>query len=329
MAHLWMQYVLFLAKTVTVVVAIGTVLVLAFSVPRRGRDRHGERLQVTRLNERYENLGRTLRRGILPKKAFRKAARAEKKRRRAEHKGAADPSRARRPRAFVLNFHGDLRASAVASLREEITAVLSEAEANDEVVVRLENTGGLVHEHGLAASQLMRVRRAGIPLTVVVDKVAASGGYMMACVANRIVAAPFAILGSIGVLAEIPNFHRLLDRHGIDFELAKGGERKRTVTLFGKNTDEDRRRLREQVEDTHVLFKDFVATQRQEVDIARVATGEYWHATRALDLKLVDELMTSDDYLLTASREKELYEVSYSRKKPLGEALASFLQRSS
>ena len=194
-----------------------------------------------------------------------------------------------------------MRASAVASLREEVTAVLAFARPEDEVLVRLENTGGLVHEHGFAASQLMRVRNRGIRLTVSVDRIAASGGYMMACVADRIVAAPFAILGSIGVLAQIPNFHRLLDRHGIDFEQFKGGEYKRTVTLFGENTDADRDKLRQDIEEIHAIFKHFVVEQRPGLDVEKVATGEHWLGRRAKDLGLCDELMTSDDYLLAAN----------------------------
>ena len=101
--------------------------------------------------------------------------------------------------------------------------MLEVAQPEDQVIIRLENHGGVVHEHGLAASQLVRIREREIPLTIVVDKVAASGGYLMACVANRILAAPFAILGSIGVLAQIPNFNRLLDSHGVDFEMITAG----------------------------------------------------------------------------------------------------------
>ena len=215
-----------------------------------------------------------------------------------------------------------MRASAVASLREEVTAVLSIARPEDEVLVRLENAGGLVHEHGLAASQLMRVRERGIPLTVSVDKVAASGGYMMACVADRILAAPFAILGSIGVLAQIPNFHRLLDSHGIDFEQFKGGEYKRTVTMFGENTDADREKLRSDIEEIHDIFKSFVTEQRSGLDIETVATGEHWLGRRAKDLGLCDTLVTSDDYLLEANERAELVGVRFVAPKRLSARLA-------
>jgi serine protease SohB len=214
-------------------------------------------------------------------------------------------------------------------MREEITAILSLATPEDEVLVRLENAGGLVHEHGLAASQLLRIREHDIPLTIAVDKVAASGGYMMACVANRIIAAPFAILGSIGVLAQLPNFNRLLKKNGIDFEMIKAGELKRTLTLFGTNTDQDRARFKEQIEDTHALFKDFVSENRPSLDLDKVATGEHWYGRRALDLKLIDELKTSDDYLLSANAETDIYEITYTAGKRISEKLASALQHAS
>jgi serine protease SohB len=197
------------------------------------------------------------------------------------------------------------------------------ATPDDEVLVRLENAGGLVHDHGLAASQLLRVREKGIALTVAVDKIAASGGYLMACVANQILAAPFAVLGSIGVLAQIPNFNRLLDSHGIDVEQFKGGEFKRTVTFFGKNTDADREKLTEEIEDTHALFKEFVAAQRPAVDISKVATGEHWYGKRAVDLALCDELKTSDDYLMEKSADSRILEVKYVTRKTLGRKLAT------
>jgi serine protease SohB len=231
----------------------------------------------------------------------------------------------------VLDFHGDIRASRVAGLREEVTAILTLATPADEVVLRLQNPGGTVNDQGFAASQLMRLRRRGVPLTVCVDTVAASGGYLMACVANRIVAAPFAVIGSIGVVAQIPNFHRLLDRAGIDFEQFTGGQFKRTVTMFGENTEADRAKLTEQIHETHDLFKDFVAEHRPQLDVAAVATGEYWYGKKALELNLVDALATSDDYLLAARERADLFEVSYSiplsAARRLAEAARSALDR--
>ena len=313
-----LQYGLFLAEAVTIVVAVVAVVLVAVAVARQRGGSGAEKLEVRDLGARYREMKRTLEGGLLGAKERKAAAKARKR----EAKVRRKEGRPDRPRVFVLDFKGDIRASAVASLREEVTAVLALARPEDEVLVRLESAGGLVHDHGLAASQLMRVRERGIPLTVSVDKIAASGGYMMACVADRILAAPFAVLGSIGVLAQIPNFHRLLDRHGIDFEQFKGGEYKRTVTLFGENTDADREKLKQDIEDIHGIFKSFVAEQRPGLDIEEVATGEHWLARRAKDLGLCDTLVTSDDYLLAANERAELVGVRFVAPKRLSARLA-------
>lgn len=225
-------------------------------------------------------------------------------------------------RIFVLDFKGDVQASAVAQLREEITLILSTAVADkDKVILRLESPGGLVHGYGLAAAQLQRLRDAGIHLTICVDKVAASGGYMMACLANHIISAPFAVLGSIGVVAQVPNFNRLLKEHHIDFEQFTAGEYKRTVTMFGENSDEAKAKFKEELQQTHQLFKHFVEKYRPQLDIAQVSTGEHWYGQDALDLKLVDELATSDDYILNLIEQHDVY-LLHSRTKPtLGEKL--------
>ena len=314
-----LQYGLFLAETLTVVAAVAAVILLIAALAARRRGGSGpERLEVRDLGARYRDMKQILENGLLGAKERKAAVKVRKRETKARKKDA----RSTRPRVFMLDFKGDMRASAAASLREEVTAVLAFARPEDEVLVRLENTGGLVHEHGFAASQLMRVRERGIPLTVSVDRIAASGGYMMACVADRILAAPFAILGSIGVLAQIPNFHRLLDRHGIDFEQFKGGEYKRTVTLFGENTDADREKLRQDIEEIHTIFKHFVTEQRPGLDIDKVATGEHWLARRAKDLGLCDELITSDDYLLAANERAELVGVRFEARKRFATRLA-------
>lgn len=305
------EYGLFLAKTVTLVVAVLIVVGGIIMLLRRG-DGPAEsrgRLQVRHLNETYDTMALTLKEATLPKKAFKQYQKAEKAREKQREK-------AERRRVFVLNFHGDIRAAAVASLREEVTALLTVVKPEDEVVLRLESAGGLVHGYGLAAAQLLRIRERQVRLTVAVDKVAASGGYMMACVADRILAAPFAIVGSIGVVAQLPNFNRLLKKHDIDFEQFTAGEFKRTVTLFGENNEQGRRKFQEEIEDTHELFKTFVRTHRPTVDLEQAATGEHWFGARALETRLVDALRTSDDYLLAASNDADVYEVTYAGKKP-------------
>jgi serine protease SohB len=274
-------------------------------------------LDVRNLNQKYEQMKLILNSVILNKKAYKKSLKEVKTKHKLEQK-KADTAQDR-PRMFILNFKGDIRASEVSSLREEVTAILSVAEANDEVLVKLESGGGTVHGYGLAASQLKRIRNRNIKLTVAVDKVAASGGYMMACVANHIISAPFAIIGSIGVLAQLPNFHRLLKKHNIDFEQISAGKYKRSLTIFGNNTEDDREKLKQELEDTHDLFKQFVKDNRDAIDIDLISTGEHWYGTRALELNLVDEIMTSDDFLSNAVNTVDLYELEYVRKKPVME----------
>lgn len=225
-------------------------------------------------------------------------------------------------KVFILDFKGDIQASAVDTLREEITLILATAKAGkDRVVVRLESPGGMVHGYGLAAAQLVRLREAGFHLTICVDKVAASGGYMMACIANEIISAPFAIVGSIGVVAQVPNFNRLLKEHNVDFELYTAGQYKRTVTMFGENTPEGKAKFEEELQQTHMLFKHFVEKYRSKLDVERVATGEHWYGEDALALNLVDQLQTSDQYLLGFLRDHDLYVINTRKKPTFGEKL--------
>lgn len=307
------SYGLFLLKVITVVAGIVVVIVVAAAAGRKGTH---EGLEIENLNEKHESLVETLRNAVLSKDQRKKAAKEKKKKDKAEAKAETT-----RPRSFVIDFKGDLKASAVPSLREEVSAILDVASEHDEVIVRLDNHGGVVHEHGLAASQLARIRDRNIPLTVCVDKVAASGGYLMACVATKICAAPFAILGSIGVIAQIPNFNRMLDSHGVEFEQVTAGKYKRTVTMFGENTDEDRAKLKEELEDVHSLFKEAVAKYRPNLNLEKVATGEHWYGTRALDLGLADEIRTSDELLSERAGDRDIYSVVYKIKQPLQKRL--------
>ena len=234
-----------------------------------------------------------------------------------------------RKRVFVLDFNGDIRASEVDLLREEISAILSFAAHTDEVVLRLDSAGGMVHSYGLAASQLERIKSAKLKLTICVDEVAASGGYMMACLADNLIAAPFAILGSIGVVAQLPNFHRVLKKYGVDYETYTAGEYKRTVTMFGENTQKGKDKFVEEIQDTHLLFKEFVSQARPCVDIDKVATGEVWFGKRALEHKLIDELNTSDDYLMKICGLADVYQVRYEVKKSFGERLSDMTVKTS
>ena len=316
------EYGMFVAKTLTIVLGILLVVVGIIVAASRSKEHSEEHIEVTPLNEEYDETSSSIKSVILSKEEQKKVEKEQKAKKKAEKKSADHD----KPKIFVLNFEGDIKASAVENLREEITAILMVARKQDEVFVKLQSPGGMVNTYGLAASQLKRIRDHDIKLTVAVDQVAASGGYMMACVANHIIAAPFSIIGSIGVVAQMPNFNRLLKKHDIDYELVTAGEYKRTLTMFGENTDEGRSKFKEDIEDIHVLFKDFVSHQRPVVDIKKVSTGEYWFGTRALELDLVDELKTSDDYLLEKVKEAKLYKVEHKKKKNFSEKFSSFLQ---
>lgn len=320
MSAFFAEYGMFLLKSITIVVAIVVIIGVAATSSRKTQQ---EGLEVENINKKYKALAGGLRKAVLKKDEQKKEAKEEKKRDKQAEKSASS-----RPKTFVIDFHGDLKASAVPSLREEVSAVLDVATKDDEIIVRLENHGGVVHEHGLAASQLARIRDRDVPLTVCVDKVAASGGYLMACVASKIYAAPFAILGSIGVLAQIPNFHRLLDNHGVDFEQVTAGKYKRTVTMFGENSDEDRAKLKEELEDVHDLFKSAVSRYRPDLDLEKVATGEHWYGSRALELGLADEIMTSDEVIAARIEDRDLYQVTYKIKQPLQKRLLANIDSS-
>jgi serine protease SohB len=303
------QYGLFLAKVVTLVVAI--LIIISFIISAACKNKSSkDRLRIKKLNKHYEEYKEILNKELLDKEALKQVAKAEKQKKR-----AAKKAKESRKRIFVLDFNGDIRASATSSLREEITAILTIANKNDEVVVKLESPGGLVPCYGLAASQLKRLRDKNIFLTISVDRVAASGGYMMACVANKILAAPYSIIGSIGVVAQLPNFHRLLKRNDIDFEQITAGEYKRTISMFGENTEKGRQKVQQDVNNIQEIFKAFIAQNRPQLDINEIATGEHWHGVQAYDLKLVDELITSDDYLMAASTGSDIYALRYERKK--------------
>lgn len=313
------EYGLFLAKTITFVLAAYLVIAILFS---QGRAQHPRRdhLEISSLNQRYRRMEGALVQEMLSKDELKMHRKKEKKEEKRRVKGKRSDD-AERGRLFVLDFYGDLQASAVDALRDEITALLTVAQSRDEVVIRLESGGGFVTAYGLAASQLARIRKRGIPLTVCVDKVAASGGYMMACVADKILAAPFAVVGSIGVVAELPNFHRWLRNHDVDIEMHQAGEHKRTLTMFGEISEQGREKFREELETTHNLFKAFVSEYRPVVTIDEVATGEHWFGRQALANRLVDELQTSDDYLMERSAAAELYQLKYHPERPLWQRL--------
>lgn len=330
------QYALFLAETATVVIAILSILIFILS-QRRKLSIVAGRLSVKDISQEYEQIKDDILMSSMDELEAKQYTKDLKKQKKIEKKQAklavkqkqkqkqdksSNQVAGAKPKLFVLSFNGSMDAHEVEELRQEITAVLAIIKPEDQVVIKLESPGGVVHGYGLAASQLLRFRTRNIPFTAVVDKVAASGGYMMACTANKIVAAPFAIVGSIGVVAQIPNFNRLLKKHDVDIELQTAGEYKRTLTMFGENTDEGRQKFKQELEETHLLFKDFVKEYRPNVDIEQVATGEHWFAAQAKDKGLVDEISTSDDFILSHLDTHKIISVSFQRKQKLSERIS-------
>jgi len=326
------EYGLFLAKTVTFTLAFIAIVAIAAASAIKQKHKKGE-LEITDLSEQFDDIEQEVIHALLNKEELKQKEKADKllaKKRAKENKllakkkskSANNDEIQGKSKVFVIDFKGSIDAKEVSSLREEVSAILSVATKQDEVFVRLESGGGMVHGYGLASSQLDRIRQHDIPLTVSVDKVAASGGYMMACVANNIIAAPFAILGSIGVIAQLPNFNKLLKKNDIDFEQFTAGEFKRTVTMFGENTEKGKEKFIEELEETHVLFKNFVSEHRPSLDLNKVATGEHWFGTKALELGLVDSIQTSDDYLQKISKSHKVVAIKYEVKKGLAEKFA-------
>ena len=311
-------YGIFILEILTILLVIAAIVAMIISAKQRNATHHGE-LVVTDLSEEFKETIKHLRDFQLSEEELKQAEKSEKKAKKQEAKALKaklknGEKETPKPCVYVLDFKGDISASETTALREEISAIINVAKADDEVLLRLESPGGVVHGYGLAASQLARLKQKGIKLTGAVDKVAASGGYMMACVADRIVSAPFAIIGSIGVVAQIPNIHRLLKKHDVDVDVITAGEFKRTVTVLGENTEKGKQKFQAELEETHQLF---VAQNRPHLDVDKVATGEHWFGQQALALQLVDELATSDDIILEKMKDKSVIAVKYKVKKPL------------
>lgn len=343
------QYGLFLLKVITACIALVCILA-SFKKSSKSDDDDKKEITIVNLNEKYDDQKDKLEDVMIlsGSKEERKAFKEEEKRKRKEEKEKkkeekakskqeaknasktsndtnleevkdSDANSSKKSRLFVLKFSGSVSANEVNDLREEITAMLSLAKEGDEALLQLESPGGSVDGYGLGASQLQRIRNHNIPLTVAVDRVAASGGYMMACIADRIVAAPFSAIGSIGVVAQIPNVHRFLKNHDVDVDVVTAGKYKRTMTVFGENTEEGKQKFKEELNEVHQLFKDFVSMHRPQVDIDKIATGEYWYAARAIELKLVDALGTSDDLIVDAMKDKDVYLITTKKSKSLAE----------
>ncbi|GAA3527814.1 protease SohB [Zobellella aerophila] len=318
MLEFFYEYGLFVAKSLTWVLAIVLLVALVTSVIAKQKQL-AERLEVDDISARLRRQKQRLQLASAVTEAERKALKQEVKRAKKEAKKAAATLK---PKLYVLDFKGSMDAHEVSDLSLEVTALLQLAQPGDEVLLRLESGGGVVHGYGLAAAELGRLKEHGLKLSIAIDKVAASGGYMMACVGEQILAAPFAIVGSIGVVAQLPNFNKLLKKKDIDIELHTAGQYKRTLTLFGENDDEGRAKFREELEVIHQRFKEFIRANRPALVLDKVATGEHWLATDAKELGLVDRLMTSSQYLLDKADSHHVISLRHKPKQTLKDKLA-------
>ncbi|MEE6030911.1 protease SohB [Avibacterium paragallinarum] len=333
-SELAMGYGLFILEILTVLLVIAGIVAMIMAFKQKKSHQAGE-LVITDLSQEYEENTKRLAEFHFSEEALKQAEKVRKKEEKQKAKAEKEkrkkgenPENERKPHLFVLSFKGDISASETTALREEVSAIIAVAKPEDEVLLRLESPGGVVHGYGLAASQLARLKQYQIKLTVAVDKVAASGGYMMACVADKIIAAPFAIIGSVGVVAQIPNIHRLLKKYDVDVDVMTAGEYKRTVTLLGENTDKGKQKFQQELDETHRLFKQFIAQHRPQIDVEQIATGEHWFGQQALGLNLVDEIATSDDLILQAIKDKLVLSVKYTMKKSLVQKLGKQAEES-
>ena len=320
--EIFIEFLLFVLKAFTIAILI-FVPIFLISLSRKTKEESLGELKIKNLSNQYKSMANSLKVLNLNKDETKKFIKAEKKQLKATLKGG---SKGKKKPVYVLDFEGDIEASSVESLREEINAILNSETKCEEIILRLESRGGTVIGYGLCAAQLQRIRDANIKLTACVDKVAASGGYMMACVADKIISAPFAVIGSIGVVAAIPNFHKVLKKNDIDYELHTAGEFKRTITTFGETTEEGRTKFKEDLEDIHTLFKNHVSKFRPELDISKIATGEVWEGIEALEVGLVDELKTSDEYILDFAKKHDVYSITYEIKENFSDKFNKFLK---
>ncbi len=312
----------FTAKTLVLFLFFGGLFLIIAMMALKSQMK--SELEIEKLNDKMKGYANTFKSVLFEKDQLKE----EKKKQKKEKKEKKQSPEASLPRLFVVDFKGDIKASQVENLREEITAILTTATEKDEVLVCVETPGGVVNNYGLAASELVRVREHNIPLTICVDKVAASGGYLMACTANKLLCAPFGIVGSIGVVAQVPNINRLLKKFDVDYKEYTAGDYKRTVSLFGEITPKGEEKFRDQLEQTHQLFKTFVNKYRPQLDMQKVGTGEYWFGEQCLELNLIDQIKTSDDYILEATKSKTVLKVTYEKKQGLSDKLSQILGRS-
>ena len=169
---------------------------------------------------------------------------------------------------------------------------LSENSSIRAILVRIDSPGG-----GVAPSQeiydaLKRAREKGKPVVASIGSLGASGGYYIACAADKIVADPGSVTGSIGVIMQFPVIRDLLRKLGIDYEVIKSGEFKDIASPLRPMTDKERRLLKEVILDVYSQFVDVVAESRglPKDSVLKIADGRILSGRQAYELGLVDTL---------------------------------------
>ncbi|XBC41499.1 MAG: protease SohB [Buchnera aphidicola (Nurudea yanoniella)] len=334
------NYILFLLKILTIFILFFLIIFLLISTMRK-KNKNRDKLNVISLNNYYKSMKNEIFFAKLSKNEKKIWDKNKKNNKKNKFRNffkfikiiktiktiKNNNSYEKKSTLYVLDFKGGIQAVELESLRQEISAIILAFKKGDEVLLRLESGGGVVHGYGLAAEQLNRLRKRSIYLTISVDKIAASGGYMMACVANKIIGAPFSIIGSIGVAAQIPNFYKFLEKNNIDIESHTAGEYKRTLTVFGKNTAEAREKFRLELSDIHNLFKEFVCNMRPSLNVKEVFNGKYWFGSIALKKGLIDKINTSDDFIISKMENFTILNLKYMTKKPILKSLIVKIQK--
>lgn len=308
-----LELVVFAAKAGMMCLAVALIVGL---IAKSAKDKitHTGKIKVLKLSERLAQFHKSVDESLLSPTDFD-----------TKWKGVKPASKPKK--LFVLDFNGGIEADEVKCLREEITTIITTGCNADEVLIRLQSGGGTVDGYGLVASQIDRLKKAGLKVTVSVDRVAASGGYMGAVVADKIIAAPFSYIGSIGVIGQVPNIHKLLKEKGIEIEQHTAGQYKRTLTTVGETTDEGREKFKADLQRMHEHFKDHILKYRPDIEIEKVATGEVWNGSDALELGLIDDIKVSDDFIGEMWNEFEVLELKYEPPRTPNSFIASLSEQ--
>ncbi|CAB3976441.1 protease SohB [Candidatus Azoamicus ciliaticola] len=301
MANILTDYTIFFLKIITIIILLLLTIITCLIIIKNKDNKY---IEIKNINKKYITLKKMFLSEILKKTEKKNIIKNINK----------EEKIIKTKNLFILNFNGDINASDINNLKDILSILILNKKYVDEVLIKLTSNGGIVTNYGLAATQLKRLKNENINLTISIDTIAASGGYMMACVANKIIASHFSIIGSIGVLGIIPNINKMLNKNNIEIEYHTSGKYKKTLSVIGENTEIGRKKFIESLENTHFLFKNFVKENRSQINIDEIATGEYWYGIDALKLNLIDKIQTSDEYIMENLNNTKIYEIKLNEK---------------